>query len=138
MYRMKSVLLSFLLSVFLVGHAQVNQDRCGTFDVMKFKEQQTPGYLQQVRNVFNQAQDLAQSQSGSRDAYDTIYNIRCVFHVVYQNVDENIPDSVIYSQIEVLNEDYRRLNADSVKTRGVFLPVAADARIQFQLATSRP
>jgi hypothetical protein len=138
MYRMKSVLLSFLLSVFLVGHAQVNQDRCGTFDVMKFKEQQTPGYLQQVRNVFNQAQDLAQSQSGSRDAYDTIYNIRCVFHVVYQNVDENIPDSVIYSQIEVLNEDYRRLNADSVKTRGVFLPVAADARIQFQLATTDP
>ena len=135
---MKSVYFIVLFSTYIAAHAQVNQNRCGTFDIMKYKEQQSSGYLQQVRQVFNQAQDLAQAQAHSRDAYDTIYNIRCVFHVVYQNVDENIPDSVIYSQIEVLNEDYRRLNADSFKTRGLFLPVAADARIQFQLATLDP
>jgi hypothetical protein len=59
-----------------------------------------------------------------------------VFHVVYHDADQNIPDSVIYSQLEVLNEDYRRLNADAANTRDMFLPFAADTELEFQLASA--
>ncbi|MBL0317189.1 MAG: T9SS type A sorting domain-containing protein [Flavobacteriales bacterium] len=67
-----------------------------------------------------------------------VYTLPVVFHVLYNDANQNVPDSVIYSQLEVLNEDYRRLNADAVNTRDIFLPVAADCEIQFALATVDP
>ena len=40
--------------------------------------------------------------------------------------------------IAVINEDFRRLNADTVDTRSAFLGVAADCEIQFELAKLNP
>ena len=68
----------------------------------------------------------------------TTYYIPVVFHVVYNNESQNIPDSVLYSQIEVLNEDYRRLNSNSSNTRDEFLEFAGDANIEFFLANIDP
>ena len=34
------------------------------------------------------------------------YSIPVVFHVIYNNDQQNIPDSQIFSQLEVLNQDY--------------------------------
>lgn len=135
---MKINLLSILLSLTLYTTAQYNQQRCGTFDLMKYREELNPGYINTVKQAFNTAHDIAQSNSYSRDAYDTIYRIRCVVHVVYQNADQNLDDSVILSQMEVLNEDYRRLNDDTFRTRSIFKPLAADARIEFVLADTDP
>ena len=86
------------------------------------------------------------------DKYETIYNIArhrlsnntntyyipVVFHVVYNSESQNIPDSVITSQIDVLNEDYRRLNANASETRDEFLEFAGDANIEFFLANIDP
>ena len=41
-------------------------------------------------------------------------------------------------QIDILNADYRKLNADAANTPGVFAPLVADARVQFCLATRSP
>lgn len=65
--------------------------------------------------------------------------IPVVVHVIY-DPDEpewNISDAQINSQIDILNEDFRRLNADAVNTPSVFLGVAADAGIQFKLACNQ-
>lgn len=70
--------------------------------------------------------------------YDTVYTIRVVFHVLYNQANENIPDSLLISQIEALNRDFRRKNADTSRTRSVFKPFARDARIQFVLADKDP
>jgi len=118
--------------------AQANLHRCGTFDVMQYREQQVPGYMQGVRDCFNNAKQIANANSLNRNGNDTIYKVQLVFHVVYMDSIENIPDSVIFSQVEVLNEDYRRLNADTDRTRAEFLPVAGDARIEFELASVDP
>jgi len=40
----------------------------------------------------------------------------------------NISNAQIQSQIDVLNEDYRRLNADTINTPSEFQGVAADAK----------
>ena len=66
------------------------------------------------------------------------YYIPVVFHVVYNNDSQNIADSVLYSQIEVLNEDYRRLNENSSETRDEFLEFAGDSNIEFFLANIDP
>jgi hypothetical protein len=64
--------------------------------------------------------------------------IPVVVHVVYNTADQNVSDAQINSQIAVLNEDYRRLNADASQTPTDFQSVAADARIEFQLAVRDP
>ncbi|MCS7085945.1 MAG: M43 family zinc metalloprotease, partial [Bacteroidia bacterium] len=68
----------------------------------------------------------------------TLYNIPCVFHVVYANSSQNISDAQILSQIEVLNEDFKRLNADTVNTLAEFRPVAASVEVNFCLAQQDP
>ena len=68
--------------------------------------------------------------------------IPVVVHVLHNGtavgVDANISDAQILSQIRVLNEDFRRKNADASRTPEEFLPVAADANIEFVLAKQDP
>lgn len=64
--------------------------------------------------------------------------IPVVVHVVYENATENISDAQIQSQIDVLNEDYRKLNADVSGVPGDFTSDVADARIEFKLAQRDP
>lgn len=118
--------------------AQTYTKRCGSFEVTNAFDQQHPGFKEQVDAAFENARQLALTNRNSRAADDTIYRIRVVFHVVYTTAAENIPDSVIESQIQVLNEDYRRTTADTAKTRDVFKPVAGDTHIEFALATTDP
>ncbi len=136
---MKNIIAS--VTLLLLTHfsfAQANRHRCSTHELMMQKEQQHPGYLAAVDAAFNQAKQLAELNKSSRAAGDTVYRIQVVFHVLYTTPEENIPDSVIYSQIDVLNRDYRRRNSDTVQTRDVFKPVAGDAGIEFYLATADP
>ncbi len=64
--------------------------------------------------------------------------IPVVVHVIYGNATENISDAQIQSQIDVLNEDYRKLNADVSGVPGDFTSDVADARIEFKLAQRDP
>ena len=49
-----------------------------------------------------------------------VYTIPVVVHVIHNGdavgSNENISQAQVYSQIDVLNEDFRRLNADAVNT----------------------
>ncbi|GIS08452.1 MAG: hypothetical protein CM15mP112_05640 [Flavobacteriales bacterium] len=67
-----------------------------------------------------------------------IITIPVVVHVVYYNNTENISDQQIFSQIDILNEDFRRLNSDTINTPAAFQSVAADTEIEFCLATRDP
>ena len=67
-----------------------------------------------------------------------LIRIPVVVHVLYNTPAQNISDAQIQSQIDVLNLDYRRLNADASSTPSVFAGVAADPRIEFALAVRAP
>ena len=73
---------------------------------------------------------------------DTLPNevivIPVVIHVLYNNSAQNISDEQILSQIKSLNEDYRRLNADTIFTPAPFKKFAADTRIIFCLSKVDP
>ena len=64
--------------------------------------------------------------------------IPVVVHVVYKTAAQNISAKQIKSQIDVLNADFRKKNADVSAVPAAFSPLAADARIQFELATTDP
>ncbi len=62
-----------------------------------------------------------------------ILTIPVVFHVVYRTDRENISLRQIESQIDVLNEDFRRRNPDRNDTPADFRGVASDVEIEFCL-----
>lgn len=64
--------------------------------------------------------------------------IPVVVHVVYNTPDQNISNEQIRSQIKVLNEDFRKKNKDASHVPSSFRDIAADARIEFRLATTDP
>ena len=60
--------------------------------------------------------------------------IPVVVHVVYKTGQQNVSDAQISSQIDVLNADFRKRNADVSSVPAPFAPLASDARIQFTLS----
>jgi hypothetical protein len=136
------------------GTGEVNlhaDEPCGFVTVLQQLEQQYPGfkasYDAQTVKAKNAealklaAQGLDRRKKIIRDTlyyYDTVYTIPVVFHVIYNVANENLHDSLIISQLEVLNRDFNRLNADSVKTRAIFKSRAGSARIQFEFAKVDP
>ena len=89
----------------------------------------------------NSAARTGANLTGGR-ARDTLKNeviiIPVVVHVLYNNSIQNISDEQVISQINILNADYRRLNADTTNTPDAFKNVAADSRIVFCLAKVDP
>ncbi len=80
----------------------------------------------------------------ARARADVIYRIPVVVHVVHNTANStiggsnnpNISDAQIQSQIQVLNEDYRRVAGTPGGTSTN--PLAADMKIEFFLATTDP
>lgn len=67
-----------------------------------------------------------------------VYTVPIVFHVLHQNGLENISHDQIMSALDILNTDYRLLNADAGNVKTEFQNLPADAEIIFTLATIAP
>ena len=77
-----------------------------------------------------------------KNARDTVSNevitIPVVVHVLYNTSTQNISEAQILSQLQSLNNDYRKLNADISGVPTGFASLAADTRIVFCLARVDP
>lgn len=129
---MKFVITPLLFFLAMASIAQNSHDHCLYDELLKQRENEFPGYRQLQNDIFRAA---AERDPENRDE---VLRIPVVFHIVWNTESQNIPDSVVQSQIEVLNEDFRRLNANAVNTRDEFLSIAADPGIEFYLADVDP
>ena len=66
------------------------------------------------------------------------YIIPVVFHVIHDYGTENISDAQILDQMRILNEDFRKLNADTASIVSQFVGIADDSEIEFRLANIDP
>lgn len=60
--------------------------------------------------------------------------IAVVVHIVWSTPSQNVHDSLVHRQIQMLNEDFRRLNSDSINTPAAFAPLAGRSNYVFALA----
>jgi hypothetical protein len=112
---------------------------CRTVEMIDHQEQMHPGYKAHVNALFEQSKNIVNELKSSRAVNsDSVYRIPVVVHVVYTAPNENLPDSLIFSQIDVLNRDYNRWNFDTTQTRVIFKPIAGSLNFQFYLATTDP
>ena len=134
--RIFLAVIAIVLTGNLFGQTGLQVQRyCGS--QLDFSEMQKTDPRRYQR--FMDYEDLLQNQLlNSRSIPSGIITIPVVVHVVYNTSAQNISDARINEQIQVLNEDYRRLNADKVNTPSAFASVAGDAQIEFKLAKIDP
>ena len=121
--------------LFQFAKAQTTYSKCATQNAMQALEQANPGFINSNNSLFNSFYQSSQTRAIS----DTFLYVRVVVHVVYNAAAENIADSVVHNQIDILNADYGRLNADSINMRAEFAPITGlDSRIRFVLADTDP
>lgn len=131
------ITLATIASIFSIGTFAQHTEKCGFNHIIDHYETINPGYKDQAKQIYESSLDYVK-HANLRAENDSIYVIPVVVHVVYSDSVQNIPDSVIHNQIEVLNIDYMRLNADTVNLRDTFLTVAGKARVNFRLASYDP
>jgi hypothetical protein len=129
------VTISFLFSYSLV-YAQ--QKECGTMEYLENLKSQDPKLEDKMLKNEQAMQNWIKTHASSKSTKTTIITIPVVVHVVYNNSTENISTAQILSAIDIINKDYRRLNADTSATPSVFAALGADCGIEFCLATTDP
>jgi len=105
-----------------------NAQRCGTTDYIKQHSLLLPSVNTSSNSII----------SGRDTLKNEVIVIPVVVHVLYHTSIQNISDEQVLSQLAVLNNDYRRLNADIVNAPEPFKNIAGDARIVFCLAKMDP
>lgn len=129
---------AILLILFVKGIVSQNIHRCGT-DLMVQQALKTyPDAKKNMEELELFTQQWITENSNNKSDKALLITIPVVVHVVYKNSSENLSDARIQSQIDVLNQDFRRLNADASNTPSAFQSVAADVEIEFCLATKDP
>lgn len=109
---------------------------CGSFELMKHMDGRADHFMELSDNFILNLKKVIKHQ-GAQKA-NNIYRIPVVFHVVHNNENENLADEVIENQLQVMNDAFRRTNADAVDTRAEFLDYVGDSNIEFFLAETDP
>ncbi len=116
------------------------QNHCGSVSDLNALQTHNPSLYQDYLNQ-NQAIQNAINSPESLLMHETVV-IPVVVHILHNGSSIgsglNLSMAQIESQIEVLNEDFRRMNADRTNTPSAFANVAADANIEFRLACIDP
>ena len=120
--------LTFLFSLTILS-TSFSQRSCGSHQKMN-------DFLLENPNLKNKRDKIEQQ------ILSTHYNhnkqsmtIPVVFHVLYNTNSQNISDSQILSQLDVLNADFNRTNSDAFSTPSDFDSIVTSLQLNFCLAT---
>lgn len=133
---MKHPFLAYLtvaLILLCIGIETNAQVRCGTMERWEMELEKNSELIHKRQEISKQLKRWKKSNT-SNDSYI----IPVVFHVLYENADENILSNQIMSQLEVLNQDFNRSNSDADQTPSEFQNLAANCNISFCLAQRTP
>jgi hypothetical protein len=127
------ILLLSTLFISSIISAQVN--RCYTDKYIEYRNSLNPSFKNDIDSTYNFM--LSNLNDNPQRDFETI-RIPVVVHVLYKTENQNLTDSLVRAQIDILNQDYARLNPDTNLTREIFKPVASATGIEFYLAQFDP
>lgn len=127
---MKLRLVFWCVLVLLAQHSLGQTETCGSAQLLQSVD--VEAYYGKLHALMN-----GQSAPQTRKQTATIV-VPTVFHIVYNTPAQNIPDSLIYEQLQIINDDFQRKNADTVNTPAAFQSIAGAMDIAFCLAQQTP
>ncbi len=131
---MKQIIFMMLCVLFSSTVFAQQKRTCHSMENLEYRKTLDPQLEKRMSQIENFTQQQLKALKGKRTIDGDIITIPVVVHVIYSNSQENISDAQIQSQIDVINEDFRRTNSDANNKWSQ----AADTQIQFQLATVDP
>lgn len=136
---MRKYLFAFGFALLALSSGAQTLDRCATMPHLAEKINQNPELQQRMEaSEARAAEWRAQHPQFKTTGGGGVLTIPVVVHVLYKNAQQNITDAQIFSQLDVLNADYRKLNADTANRRSMFDTLATDMEIEFCLASVDP
>jgi Secretion system C-terminal sorting domain/Pregnancy-associated plasma protein-A len=140
--KLKIILLPIVLSIFCLT-TTAQSEKCVTMKHLAASIAKDPSLLTRIQQAEIRTQEWIATQSKVNpktmaQKVQQVVTIPVVVHVIWNDPIENISEAQIQSQIDVLNEDFRLLNADSLPPSHPFWPYTADAEIEFCLAARDP
>ena len=128
----KTITLSLLSFLFLFTVSAQQERNCKSMENLEYRKQLNPLLEENMKQIEAYTQNKIQEMQGQQNKIvGDIITIPVVVHVIYSNSNENISDAQILSQMQVLNDDFRRTNSDADNTWSQ----AADMQIEFCLAS---
>jgi hypothetical protein len=135
---MKKIYTVLVLGLtFLSINLNAQSNKCATMKVLEERMKNDPS----IQLRMDQSEVINQkwiSANGKTRKSQMVVSIPVVVHVIYNNSTQNISTSQILSQIDILNEDFRLLNSDTLDDTHPFWEFTADTEIEFCLATLDP
>lgn len=110
---------------------------CGTMADLEMQYKLDPTYRQRMADMEKYVEKFTK-EFRHKEGDLTVITIPVVVHVVWNTPVQNISDDQILSQIDVLNKDFRRLNADTTNTPAPWKSLGADCQIEFKMARRDP
>lgn len=134
---MKKIYTLFAFACIGFSAIAQQQDQCATMSVYE-QQMQNPELANQYLVTQEAAARWRAEHAGDLRSNAPVLTIPVVVHVLYKNATQDISNAQIFSQIAILNADYRRLNADTINTPAIFDSIASDINVEFCLATRDP
>lgn len=137
--------LSALCCLFIVVPC-LSQSICRSTDYRRQQLKADPALKQSVASIesFTASQVrnrpvIVTGGSGSSSTLSTnstvpVITIPVIVHILYHTSAENISDAQVQSQIDVLNADYQKMNADTMEIPPNYRSLAANCGFRFGLA----
>lgn len=114
--------------------AQEGYKYCGTTERYNEVVKEHPEVLQRQAELEQFTQQFSEDEA----LLPPVIIIPIVFHIIHNYGPENISDEQVYDAVRILNEDFRKQNADTVDIVPQFQGIAADTEIEFRLAQIDP
>lgn len=130
-------LATIILSISFNLVISQNIYRCGFDEMIHLKNQANSNYKPAIDAAFNYAK-LNANNASFKTNEDEVLRIPVVVHIVYKTSQQNLPDSLVFNQIDILNRDFNRKSADTVNERNIFTGIPKIANIEFYLACIDP
>jgi hypothetical protein len=126
----------FTVAVSAISFLSYSQRSCHTTENHERLLKENPNLFQRGKDLENFTQNAI--SKGVVNQEKTVINIPVVFHIVYNTSSQNVSESQIMSQLDVLNNDFRKLNSDVSNTPSTFSSSVADCELNFCLASVDP
>jgi len=132
----------FILSVVILAlsyvsvDAQAIQRKCATTEYLALQKAADPSLELRIQNYEQALQKWIENNRDYINSSKATVTVPVVVHIVYNTSAENISDTRVYEQINVLNTDYAGLNSHSMQAFDNSLKINTD--LQFCLAQRTP
>ncbi len=135
------VMNKFLLLLFIIPNVILSQVDLQNWCGQTHAEQKLIKENPELQTLINDEKELVKEQLEKYKllkSTGTVYYIPVVFHILHEGGPENISDAQVHDAMRILNEDFRKTNADISQVIPEFNNISGNTEIQFQLAQKDP